>query len=190
MNKEKDLIRNGLTWRVRSGSSVRLGMDSWVGCGNAHKLPEDLRLHLVEQGISHLSQIADSERSSSGQQAWKSGAAINVPIQWQHFWRLYITALTEAHIRIMEGEDELIWAYAKHGSYTPKTGYLVLMEPSKPLDSEIRWNLLWKLKATPKTKLLIWSILNKKDPIGENLMKRSITGPFWYHLCRSSNEDT
>ena len=49
----------------------------------------------------------------------------------------------------MEGEDELIWAFAKHGYYAPKIGYLVLMEPLKPPDFEIRWNLLWKLKVAP-----------------------------------------
>eukprot|EP00253_Pinus_taeda_P029778 PITA_29778 len=188
--KARGLIRNGLTWRIQSGSQVRLGEDPWEGCGNAHKLPQELRLHLADQGISHLSHIADNERSSLAQQAWKSGLALNIPLQWQQQWRLFITALMEPHIRITEGEDELIWAFAKNGNYAPKIRYLVLMEPLKPPDSETRWNLIWKLKAATRTKLLLWSILNNKVPTRANLMKRSFVGPFWCHLCRSNNEDT
>jgi len=38
----------------------------------------------------------------------------------------------EAHIRITDGDDEIIWALAKSGRYTPKEGYIVLAESQKP----------------------------------------------------------
>ena len=40
----------------------------------------------------------------------------------------YIATLTESHIRTIEGEDEIIWALAKSGKYSPKEGFLVLSE--------------------------------------------------------------
>lgn len=142
-----DLIRNGLNWRIRSSSPVRIREDPWVGCGNAHRLPEELKTHLVDQGITQICHITNNGRSSLIQQAWKSGNVLNIPPPWQQDWRNYIIALTEAHIRTIKGKDELIWALAKHGSYTPKIGYLALMDPYKPPASEPWWNLLWKLKA-------------------------------------------
>lgn len=51
---------------------------------------------------------------------------------------------------ILEGDDELIWAFAKHGNYAPKIGYIVLLDPLKPVAPKSWWNLLWKLKAGPR----------------------------------------
>lgn len=96
----------------------------------------------------------------------------------------------EARIRITDGEDELIWAHAKHGTYSPKVGYQVLMERNKPLDLAQWWKQLWKLKVPPRSKLLMWSILCNKVLTGAHLMRRSFAGPFWCHLCKSDNEDT
>lgn len=58
------LIRDGLTWRI--------GIDPWIECGNAQRLPEELRTHLTIRGIPHFSHIVDNERSTFTQQAWKS----------------------------------------------------------------------------------------------------------------------
>eukprot|EP00253_Pinus_taeda_P029628 PITA_29628 len=172
---------NPLDW-IRHAHRPR--EDPCVGCGNAHRLPQELKTHLVDQGITHICHIADNGRSSLTQQAWKTGFVLNIPPPWQQDWRDYVTALTEAHIKITKGDDELIWALAKHGSYIPKIGYLALMDPYKSPASEPWWNLIWKLKAAPRMRLLLWSILNNKVSAG-----RSFSGPFWCYLCKNSNED-
>jgi len=64
------------------------------------------------------------------------------------------------------------------------------MEPYKPQIVNPIWRLLWKLKATPRTHLLLWNILFDKIPTGANMMKRSFHGPFWCHLCRNDEEST
>lgn len=162
----KELIRNGLTWRIRSGAQVRLGVDPWVRCGNAHRLSEELRTYLIEQGITHVCHIVDNAHSTLLQQTWKSGLHLNIPSCWQQEWRYFTKALTEAHIRITEGDDELIWAFTKHGVYAPKIGYQVLMEPYKPPITDPWWKIMWKLKAAPRTRLLMWSIqCNKVRPL-------------------------
>jgi len=86
--------------------------------------------------------------------------------------------------------DEIIWAFAKHGSYSPKEGYIRLMDPFKPQDINPTWKLLWKLKATPRSRLLMWNILFERIPTGLNLMKRSFHGPFWCQLCHNNEEST
>eukprot|EP00253_Pinus_taeda_P007121 PITA_07121 len=186
----KALIQNGLTWRIRSGPQVQLGLDPWVGCGNAHMLSEELRAHLSELGFTNISHITNEEHSSMFQQAWKIEHDLNLPQLWQRKWRELFKALIEAHIRILEGDDELIWAFSRHVVYSPRIGHQVLMDPYKPPSSELWWRHLWKLKAAPRTKLLMWSILRNKVPIGANLMKRSFLGPFWCYLYKSGSEDT
>jgi len=34
------VIKQGLTWHIRSGESVRIGKDAWSGCINSHTLPQ------------------------------------------------------------------------------------------------------------------------------------------------------
>eukprot|EP00253_Pinus_taeda_P003164 PITA_03164 len=126
------LIRDGLTWQIHQGSAVSIGVDPWIGCGNAHKLSAEMIELLVNQGISHLSHIIDQENTTPLQQAWKSTRNLHIPGHWHQAWEGFTEALTQAHIRITEGEDEIVWAYAKNGRYSPKEGYLKLMEHDKP----------------------------------------------------------
>lgn len=114
------LIQGGLTWRIHSGASVRLWIDPYIKFGNTHRLPDELKTHLIAKGITYISHIANREHSTFAQQAWKSGRALQIPKPWQQQWKEYTDALTESHIRILEGEDEIRWAPAKHGRYTPK----------------------------------------------------------------------
>lgn len=189
VNNLKELIRSRLTWRIRFEAKIQIGTDPWMGCGNAHTLSNGLRGHLQENGITHINQIADGVHSTILHQAWKSATAQNIPRSQVQEWNNYTNALSKAHIRITDGEDELIWAHAKHGKYSPKEGYLVLLERYKPLDLLPWWKHLWKLKVPPQKKLLMWSILHNKVSTGAPLMKRSYVGPFQCHLYKSKNED-
>lgn len=184
------LLRDGITWRIKEGNAVRIGLDPWVGCGNAHRLSADLIRHLQDRGITHIKHIGDHANSSFLQQAWLSAQALEVPAQWTNEWSEYTTALSQAHIRLTDGPDEIIWAFAKHGVYTPKLGYLRLMEPYRPPEILPTWKALWKLKSAPRTRLLMWNILFDKIPIGTNLMKRSFYGPFRCNLCHNAEEST
>jgi len=153
-----------------------------------HRSPSDLLLHLREQKITHLEHIVDENNTSFLQLAWKTDIQLNIPPPWQQHWRNYIQALLEAHIRWTRGDDEIIWALAKSGRYTPKEGYIVLVEPRKPPILHKLWKHLWKLKAPPRSKLLMWCILRNRIPTGDNLMKRSFFGPHWCHFCNKEGE--
>jgi len=98
---------------------------------------------------------------------------LHIPQQWEQQWVEYKAALTESHIRIVEGEDEIIWALAKLGKYSPKEGYLVLVETHQPQAIELWWKHMWKLEAPPRTRLLMWTILKYKIPTGDNLIKHA-----------------
>src|SRR5690606_29063079 len=105
-------------------------------------------------------------------QAWKFAHSLHIPHQWHHHCADYVAALAESHIKILEGEDEIIWALAKNRRYSPKEGYLHLTNIHRPQQIDIWWKGMWKLKGPPRTRLLIWSILKHKIPTGDNLIKR------------------
>eukprot|EP00253_Pinus_taeda_P002467 PITA_02467 len=184
------LLREGLTWRIREGNSVRIGQDPWVGCGNAHRLPIDLISHLNDRGITHIAHVGDLENSTFLHQAWLNAHNLEIPAQWRTVWTEYTDALSQAHIRLTEGPDEIIWAFAKNGAYSPKLGYMKLIEPIRPPNIHPTWKALWKLKSAPRTRLLMWNILFDKIPTGSILMKRSFHGPFHCHLCLAEEEST
>eukprot|EP00253_Pinus_taeda_P003262 PITA_03262 len=172
------LLREGITWRIKDGNCMRIGVDPWVGSGNLHRLPEGLLIHLHSRGITHMVHIGDRANSTFLHQAWASPRALEIPDQWQQDWRAFINALSQAHIRLSKGPDDIIWAIAPQGIYSPRLGYIKLMESHKPLTILPIWKDLWKLDAAPHTRLLMWNILFDKIPTGTNLLKRSFYGPF------------
>lgn len=127
-----------------------------------YRLPPGLIVHLKEKNITHLAHIVDIHNSTFLQQASKTVGQFNIPPPWRQHWWVFTQTLLEAHIHITEGEDEIIWALEKSGRYTPKEGYLVLANPRKSLVI-LQW---WKLKARPRSRVLMWCILKNKIPTG------------------------
>lgn len=77
--KALEPIHAGITWRIHSGDSVRIGIDLWIVCGDMHRLPPELLALLKEKNITHLAHIADEHNSSFLQHAWKSVGQLNIP---------------------------------------------------------------------------------------------------------------
>lgn len=99
-------------------------------------------------------------------------------------------ALSESHIRIKQGPDELIWCPADHGSYVPKQGYCALIAHRSPDQVHPWWHSIWKLRATPRSKLFFWCALHGIVPTGEQLTRRAIQGPSWCIFCKNASEYT
>jgi len=97
--------------------------------------------------------------------------------------------MEEAHIRITLQGDEIIWASAPHGRYTPGEGYSALITAQDPVEVNWWWCLLWKLKAPHKAHLFMWCILSNKVPTKDNLKRRAFHGPSRCCLCKANVED-
>lgn len=184
------LIRDNTVWRIRGGSRARIGLDPWAGSGGRHIPPRELVEYLTAREIKVISQITDREQSDIFHQVWKSAQQLNLPRRWHPAWRAYIEALHESHIRISEGQDELIWNSAESGHYSPKAGYLQLISHKRPDTIASWWQKIWKLDASPRSKLFTWCILWDRIPTGDHLMRRAQYGPTWCILCREDSEST
>eukprot|EP00253_Pinus_taeda_P008313 PITA_08313 len=184
------MIRDNLAWRIRDGAQARIGIDPWAGSGGRHQLPRELVEYLLTHDIKVIAHIADQEASDIFHQAWRTSQQLNLPLQWHQAWESYREALTESHIRITEGQDELIWSPSDAGFYTPKDGYTLLISHKK-LDSLMDWwQNIWKLSTPPRSKLFFWCVLRNKAPTGDNLQRRAHHGPTWCVLCKSASESS
>eukprot|EP00253_Pinus_taeda_P004659 PITA_04659 len=184
------MIRDNLAWRIRDGAQARISIDPSAGSGARHQLPRDLVDYLYTHDIKVFAHIADQEASDIFQRAWRSAQQLNLPLQWHQAWESYREALKESHIRITEGQDELIWSQSDFGYYTLKARYTLLISHKKPDILLDWWQNLWKLSSSPRSKLFFWCVLRNKVPTGDNLQRRAHHGPTWCALCKSASEST
>lgn len=117
-------------------------MDPCVGRGGAHHLPPELIEHITRTRVTTIDQIIDLTSTSIFAQGWKSAIELGFPKQWHEDWHNYTLALSKSHVRITQGEDELIWQHVSHGHYTPKDGYLYIFSNSRPLNTTWWWQCL------------------------------------------------
>jgi hypothetical protein len=57
--------------------------------------------------------------------------------------------------------DKLVWNDNIHGQYSVKSGYNMLFDDigrGVNPTSQVQWNNIWKIKAPPKAKHLLWRI--------------------------------
>eukprot|EP00253_Pinus_taeda_P018177 PITA_18177 len=121
------VIEQALAWQIGNGENLRIGKDPWVGCNGNFALSPGLIRHLESKGILHLRQIEKIGFSSIWGQAWKSGEELGLhPASWNE-WKVYTEELSRSNVRIRDRQDQLVWAHAENGSYSPKFGYKFLM---------------------------------------------------------------
>eukprot|EP00253_Pinus_taeda_P012058 PITA_12058 len=184
------LIRDNLVWRINDGTLGRIGMDPWINYGGRHTLTRDLITHLHNRNTRNFVHIADQQHTDILSQAWKSAQQLDLPLQWHQEWNEYISALTESHIRIKQGPDELIWCKADHGIYAPKYGYRELISHRIPDPLPSWWHNIWKLTAPPRTRLYFWCALGGIVATGEYLTHRAVFGPTWCIFCKAASKTT
>lgn len=93
--------------------------------------------------------------------------------------------------------DTLIWKVEKSGSYSVKSGYIILCElhdldtsRSQALESwRGFWKSIWKLKVPGKIKHFLWKACNNSLPTKENLLKRKILQELVCHRCSRESKN-
>jgi len=113
--------------------SIHIGADPWIGCGNLHNLSLGLIYSLNRSGVATIAQIGDLLNTTIYQKYWLSEEALDIPEQWHMEWRRNVAALIESYVRLRNVDDEMIWALAQKGTYTPKEGYPIIHACHKPL---------------------------------------------------------
>lgn len=121
-------------------------------------------------------------------QAWKSGEELDLRPYWWNEWKAFTQELTRSNVRLKDSPDQLVWAHAESGAYSPKFGNKFLMTKKGWEEPEWWVNQLWKLKCPKKARLFFWCTLKKKIPTWEILQSRFKQGPGRCSLCKADSE--
>eukprot|EP00253_Pinus_taeda_P008165 PITA_08165 len=183
------VIEQGLSWQVGNGENVKIGRDPWVGFNDRYALTQGLIRHLEMKGIYNLHQIEKIGHSSIWGQAWMSGEDLDLDPVWWDDWNIFTQELSRSNVRIKDRPDQLVWAHADSGSYTPKAGYKFLMT-KKGWEEPDWWSKsLWKLKCPKKSRLFFWCLLKGNVPSWDVLQTRFMIGPSRCPLCKLDSEN-
>jgi hypothetical protein len=121
-------------------------------------------------------------------QGWLSSADLGLDGELVRHWELFVAELHRAHIRLCENFDELIWGFNKQGGYyTAKLGYQAMFSVGE-VAVWWWWKTLWKVKAPPKSKFLMWLSLSDKVLTWDLLQRRGKVGPSRCPLCKLHEE--
>jgi ribonuclease HI len=88
-------------------------------------------------------------------------------------------------------EDKLIWSEEKDGVYSVRSGYRKIMEAKNRgyrLERDDGWSSIWKIRAPPKTKHLLWRICKECLPTRSRLRNRHVQCPEDCPLCLTDEE--
>jgi ribonuclease HI len=89
-------------------------------------------------------------------------------------------------------EDKLIWSEENDGIYSVRTGYRKLMKDINKgygPHREVGWSSIWKIRAPPKVKHLLWRICRDCVPTRVRLRSRCVQCPIECPLCLTHEED-
>ena len=121
-------------------------------------------------------------------QGWKSSESLGLDVDQGRIWDNYLGSLRREHIHLSDTKDSLVWMLSADGIYKPKEGYIALCTDRFAIDLKWWWRGIWKVHCPAKSKLLWWSILEKKVPTWDFLQKRSFIGPSRCYLCNNDVE--
>eukprot|EP00253_Pinus_taeda_P022728 PITA_22728 len=182
------VIEQGLAWKVGDGKNVRIGRDTWVGCNQSYSLSPGLLRHLDSKGFYTLNQVEKVGQSTIWGQAWKNAVDMGLNIRWHNEWSSFIDEFHRSNVRIKTEPDVLMWAHGKIGVYSPKDGYVFLMEKKGWAAPEWWSRNLWKLKCPLKSRVFLWCILKRKIPTWDILQNRFFIGLGRCPLCKADGE--
>ena len=87
--------------------------------------------------------------------------------------------------------DQIFWCLSRSGSFPLKSAYMSIIQPQltgpNPLSIK-EWRGLWKLKVHARFKNLLWKIVWRMLPVGEELEKRFHIPSTACFLCKNAVE--
>lgn len=126
------MVGEGLAWKVGNGEKLRIGIDPWVGWRENFRLPPELIEFININGRITLNQVADNDCSSFSAQGWANANQLNLPIEFTGQWQTYTAALNVSHVCLRDREDSLFWVHSPLGEYSPKAGYMYIIDDRRP----------------------------------------------------------
>ena len=123
------------------------------------------------------------------EQGWLSANILGLSdIQDVLCWNGFLAILKASHVRLTNCEDKLVWNLSKTGNYSPKDGYVHLIQDRFGGDLSWWWKVLWKVKCPLKSKFFCWFLFSDKALTWDVLVRRGFEGHGRCYLCKLDDE--
>ncbi|XP_030936331.1 uncharacterized protein LOC115961495 [Quercus lobata] len=164
----RDVIREGMVWRIGNGQSVRIREDKWLPVQSNRSV------------ISSLPSVAPETKVSSlinpELRGWNS-SLVN-----QLFLPYKASVICGMPLSIRLPLDKIIWGLTPSGMFTTKSAYKLLVScnstnlagTSSSENQRLFWRSLWQLRVPNKLKHFSWRACNDALPTMTNLVMRHI----------------
>lgn len=139
----RDIIREGIMWKVGNGQSINARRDVWI---------PSLSEGRIKSNISYDSNILLKELLSSNGE-WNISKANSLFLPFE------VKAIQRTPIMGVDYPDRRFWRFDKSGTYSVKSGYWNTYQPSHAHETtstsvkDQSWNIIWNFQIPPKVNL-------------------------------------
>ena len=172
------VVRSGVRWKIGNGVNIPIFDAPWLADGGCIS-GEGQTVEVIQQ--AKLDSLINPDTRS-----WNYNA-INYYFDHGIVHRILRTPLFN-----QVEEDQLIWKAERNGHYSVKSAYHLCMEEIGDISYLHRsgcWSDIWKLKAPPKVKNLIWRIWRGCLPTRDRLLDRGVNCTSMCSMCEGNYED-
>ncbi|KAH1074286.1 hypothetical protein J1N35_026614 [Gossypium stocksii] len=180
----RDLIANGLFWRIGKGTSVNIWNDPWIpGPGNNRLLVQKI----IPQ-LTTVHQLIEPESNT-----WNKELLVSFVAGEQ------LTSILAIPIHKSSLEDTMVWKHVATGEFPVKSAYRVLITEisqnnvnNAPNNENYMdfYKALWALQIPSKIKIHVWRLFKNFVPHFCNLAKKKLIMDVTCPLCNEGAEDT
>jgi ribonuclease HI len=165
----RDLLKEGLVWRVGSGKGIKVMEDNWIPrSGLQH--PWSLKPNVVINNVCDL--------LLEGGQGWCE-EKLNAS-----FYEEDVTDILQIPVGCAGTEDYAAWNYTKNGIFSIRSAYHLNMHlkrcrmggalSSFSMDEHRGWLALWAAEVPGKAKIHVWRLIKNGLAVGQELERRNI----------------
>uniref|UniRef100_A0A2N9HGY6 RNase H type-1 domain-containing protein n=1 Tax=Fagus sylvatica TaxID=28930 RepID=A0A2N9HGY6_FAGSY len=181
--KARDVIKNGIVWRVGNGKSIKIWKQRWLLEDNHHKVITPIPSILADSTVSEL--------ISPQTQQWDATLIDSI------FFPYDATAIKSIPLSEGSPEDKPFWPGTSTGQYTVRSGYKFLQAEelkSQPSCSNLKpmeriWKDVWSLQVPKKIQVFMWCTLKDSLPSKLNLKRRHVVEDPGCEICAAPTED-
>jgi hypothetical protein len=182
IQSSRDLIKDGLIWRVANGEKVRIWKDKWLLTPTSY---------MVYSPPSILDPNATVSQLVDGDTKWWNNALLE-----RVFSREEIAFIQSVPLSAMDQEDILIWRGTAKGIFTIRSAYHMEKDrevANKP-EGSLRarnsglWRSIWQQQLPNAEKHFLWRVCHEILPTKVSLYLRKVTMDSSCPICEKEDE--